>query len=260
MSWQPVLTADGSWTLAHPTHGETCHSRAGAWEQARERYARPCRLAERAWAPSGDATAARGLRLLDVGTGLGLNLAAALEAVSGSGAHLSVVTLERDASVIRAGCALFERTELARGPWEPFHSTVREALGRALGDPSAEVELGESGKLTLLLGDARATIESLEERVFDAVFLDPFSPAREPDLWEEGFLTAVARRIAGGGWLSTYSAATRVRSALARAGLEVGRGPRVGRKSEGTLASPTETPPPLDPRTARRIERRSARS
>ena len=254
--WQPVLTTDGSWTLAHPLHGETCHSRAGAWEQARERYARPCRLAERARAPARPEV----LRVLDVGTGLGLNIAAALEALSGSGTRLSVVTLERDPSVIRAGCALFERAEGPRGPWEPFHACVRAALGRALLEPAAEVALGEEGKLRLLLGDARETIASLAERAFDAVFLDPFSPAREPDLWEEDFLCALARRVASGGWLSTYSAATRVRSSLARAGLKVGRGPRVGQKNEGTLASPTEDPPPLAPRTARRIERRSARS
>ena len=66
---------------------------------------------------------------------------------------------------------------------------------------------------------------------------------------------ALARRVASGGWLSTYSAATRVRSSLARAGLKVGRGPRVGQKDEGTLASPTEDPPPLAPRTARRSSR-----
>ena len=46
--WVERRTADGSWTLAHGVHGETFHSLAGAWTQARERYAGACRMRERA--------------------------------------------------------------------------------------------------------------------------------------------------------------------------------------------------------------------
>jgi tRNA U34 5-methylaminomethyl-2-thiouridine-forming methyltransferase MnmC len=147
---------------------------------------------------------------------------------------------------------------------------VRPALAAALARPGARVPLGDGGSLVLLLGDARATLLAaaaggsgdalVPDRGFDAVFLDPFSPARAPELWAEPFRAAVARRMAPGSWLSTYSAAFRVRVALARAGLRVGRGPRVGRKGEGTLASPGCEPPPLTPRLARRIARRMHRA
>ena len=69
-TWIETPTADGSWTLVHAGLGEGCHSLAGAWQQATQRYAAPCRIAERA-------RAAGVVRLLDIGTGLGLNLAAA---------------------------------------------------------------------------------------------------------------------------------------------------------------------------------------
>ena len=71
--WVERRTADGSSTLAHPVHGETLHSVAGAWTQARERYARECRLRERALELRAEGRAT--LFLCDVGTGLGLNLA-----------------------------------------------------------------------------------------------------------------------------------------------------------------------------------------
>jgi len=251
--WRETPTADGSWTLFHAGVGEACHSSSGAWQQAVERYAGACQLAERA--RSGEWGACR---LLDIGTGLGLNLAAALAALAPSEVPLRALTLELDPEVIELGLALYERAELVRGPWEEWHAPVRRALRAALARPGQAVELGRDGVLELRLGDARATLHDGASVDFDAVFLDPFSPARAGALWEDGFLAEVARRMARGAWLSTYSAAFRVRLALARGGLRVGRGAHVGAKGEGTLASPDRDPPELARRVARRLERRLA--
>jgi tRNA U34 5-methylaminomethyl-2-thiouridine-forming methyltransferase MnmC len=250
--WTPERTEDGSWTLRHPEHGEACHSHSGAWLEARERYAGPCCLS--AWTREHD----RPLRLLDVGTGLGLNLAAALEAVESAGGALAAVTLECDPSVLTAMLAMREDPEHA-GPEERWHRPVREALAKALdgGEPvPASVPMGERSSLRVVLGDARTTLVSLpSELLFDAVFLDPFSPSREPDLWEEPFLGAIADRMVSGARLSTYCARYSVRLGLARAGLRVGLGPRVGKKAEGTLASPAASLPSLPPRVERRLQR-----
>ncbi len=223
--WTPVRTGDGSWTLAHPDHGETCHSKAGAWQQACERYADGCRLGGREGI----------VRLLDVGTGLGLNLAAAYRATNG---RLEAVSIERDARVIEAGLALAQPPEVER-----WLAPVREALRSG------------TSFVRLEIGDARSIVPRLEG-TFDAVFLDPFSPGVEPDLWTFEFLSAIARRMARKSLLSTYSASLSVRAALAAAGLRVGPGARVGTKASGTVASPDLDLPPLDARTRRRLERR----
>ena len=249
-SFVPFQTADGSWTLAHPEHGETCHSRHGAWQEALERYARPCRLAELG-AEHGR------VHLLDIGTGLGLNLAAALAECGDS--PLEVVTLESDPRVLRAAL------EVPYGPDDaaPYQERVRVGLAAAIaavvsGGHTA-VPLG-AGSLRLLLGDARETVASLpREPAFDAVFLDPFSPARGRALWEQGFLREIAGRMTPEAVLSTYTASLTVRVELARAGLEVGRGPRVGTKGSGTLASHAGALPALDARTRRRLDTRLAR-
>jgi chorismate dehydratase len=244
MPWIPLITDDGSFTLAHPGHGEACHSRSGAWQQARERYAKACRLAE---------TGGAMLHLLDVGTGVGLNLAAALEAVDARRAGFLFVTLERDAAVIEAGLALEQPAEVLR-----WLTPVRIALQSALSGRE-EVPLGR-GHLRLLLGDARDTLRALAASPrFDAVFLDPFSPRVDPDLWSPAFLREIARRMAPGSLLSTYSASLSVRAGLFAAGLRVGPGPRVGTKSAGTLASPDADLGAFDERTRRRIERRAGR-
>ena len=241
MNWRAVPTDDGTWTLAHPVHGETCHSTAGAWTEARERFAGACRLAELA-------RRRERIRLLDVGTGPGWNLAAALEAVAGTGAKLRIVTLERDRAAIES-----ELPPATAG--EPWFATVRAALATAL-DGGGEVALDGGHALRLHLGDARRTLSAVaREPRFEAVFLDPFSPGVEPELWSEAFLAAVARRMAPDGLLSTYSAATAVRVALAQAGLRVARGVRVGGKREGTLAGPSLVPGPEDADLSRRLRR-----
>jgi tRNA U34 5-methylaminomethyl-2-thiouridine-forming methyltransferase MnmC len=243
VSWTALTTADGSRTLVHPDHGEACHSRAGAWQEARERYASAVGLS----GFQGEV-----FRLLDVGTGLGLNLAAALEAIAGTGARLEALTLESDRGVLEAGLALAQPPDVER--WlAPVRLALRESLAG-----SGEVLLG-AGRLRLLLGDARTTLASLDppER-FDGVFLDPFSPRVAPDLWARDFLAEIARRMAPGSLLSTYSAATEVRAGLRAAGLRVGPGGRVGTKRSGTLASPDRPLEPFEDRDRRRIERRAA--
>jgi chorismate dehydratase len=306
--WIEQRTDDGSFTLAHPVHGETYHSTSGAWTQARERYAGGCRLRERALELAADGR--RALRLLDIGTGLGLNLAAALEALDGTGVLLEATSLERDAELLAHAAAS------ARDPasLERWHAPVRTALRAALAETSkaalepaalepgalepgtlepgtlqlgalqlGTLELGTlevgtlevgtlevgtldmgtlelgAGRLRLLVGDASSALTRLpaSER-FDAVFLDPFSPRVEPDLWSAPFLARIAERMAPGSVLSTYSAATAVRAVLHAAGLRVGRGARVGHKREGTLASPDRDLPPLEPRVRRRLESRAS--
>jgi len=260
-TWRVRATADGSPTCVHPVHGEACHSSSGAWLEARERYAGPCRLRERAERPSLSPV----LRLLDVGTGLGWNLAAALEAVEGadSGARLDAVALEIDAGVLHTGVALADEAPLSP-ELDRWHAPVRTALALALEAaqvlPGSAVPLRRRSRLRLWVADADAVLEALPAaQRFDAVFLDPFSRDADPRLWDEGFLARLARRVARGGWLSTYTSSFRVRAALHAAGLNVGPGPAVGAKHDGTLASPDLDTGALEPRLARRLERRFGR-
>lgn len=260
--WTRVVTDDGSTTLAHPRHGEACHSRAGAWTESRERYAQACRVRARALELA--ALGRTRFALLDVGTGLGLNLAAALEALEGTGVALDATSLEIDTDVIAAAL------ELGAQPLrdlERAHAPVRAALaaallalqpGHATSSP-AVVHVGlAAGTLRLLVGDGALTLAALEpDERFDAVFLDPFSPRIDPPLWAPPCLREVARRMSPGSLLSTYTASLRVRAGLRAAGLNVGPGARVQRKAAGTLASPDGALMPFDERTGRKVEARA---
>ena len=188
-----------------------------------------------------------------------MNLAAALEACEARGLELDATSLEIDATVLRAALELFRREPLS----SPAHRRVLETLEVLLaageaGQSQTSIAIAGGGahRLEFVLGDARTTLGELDPKQrFDAVFLDPFSPRVDPPLWDEVFLSELARRMDCGARLSTYTVAFKVRMALARAGLAVGSGPRVGRKAAGTVAARDGAVPPLDERTRHRLDR-----
>jgi tRNA U34 5-methylaminomethyl-2-thiouridine-forming methyltransferase MnmC len=89
--------------------------------------------------------------------------------------------------------------------------------------------------LQIIEGDARDTLPAWPGPA-DAAYLDGFSPAKNPEMWEPALLAAVAHKLAPGGTLATYSAAGHVRRALADASLDVQRRPGFGSKRHMTTA------------------------
>jgi tRNA U34 5-methylaminomethyl-2-thiouridine-forming methyltransferase MnmC len=67
--------------------------------------------------------------------------------------------------------------------------------------------------------------------------LDPFSPAKCPELYTLEFFLKLKNLIKEDGIILTYTSAAPVRSAMVQTGLHVGEGPPFGRKSGGTIAA-----------------------
>ncbi len=94
-------------------------------------------------------------------------------------------------------------------------------------------------RLRVIEGDVESTLPRTDLRA-DAWFLDGFSPARNPQMWQPELMAEVARRTAPLGTFATYSAAGSVRAALTAAGFTVTRVPGYGRKrhmTRGVLAA-----------------------
>ncbi|MGE8318963.1 MAG: FAD-dependent 5-carboxymethylaminomethyl-2-thiouridine(34) oxidoreductase MnmC [Comamonas sp.] len=75
-------------------------------------------------------------------------------------------------------------------------------------------------QLTLLVGDAQRSLRH-HELVADSVYLDGFSPAKNPDIWSLHTLKAVARCCRPGTRLSTWCAAGEIRRDLEQCGFAV---------------------------------------
>ncbi len=240
-SFAPVPTGDGSSTFFSDEFGEWFHSREGAIAEAEQTYVQVTRLAERAERGS--------VAILDVCYGLGYNSAAALAAIwrVNPNCQVTLRALEIDAAVPKAAIA-----QHLTDPWPlPVQQTLA-ALATAHQQHAAHLDA------QLLIGDARQRLLELPTWQADAIFLDPFSPTRCPQLWTVEFLQQVVARLKPTGRLATYSCAAAVRAALLALGLNIGATTAAGRQWPGTVASFTEVFTPLSPREQAHLQTRAA--
>lgn len=216
-------TADGSLTFFSSEFGEAFHTKYGAKKEAEITYIKGCKLREKAIIkPS--------LKILDICYGLGYNTAEALSSIwhVNPQCKIELIALEIDQRVPFQAI----NNQLLTLWSEPIQSLLTElAYNKSV--------LTNKIKGTLLLEDARISIQKLVAMNFkaDAIFLDPFSPQKCPQLWTVEFLNLVAKCLNPNGIIATYSCAAAVRFALQLVGLKIGQNDSVGRKSSGTIAS-----------------------
>lgn len=237
----PQLTADGSFTFFSNDFGEAFHSHFGAYQESLLKFVQPTltvALADLGGNLSTPHTQQPSLRLLDICYGLGYNTAAALATIwaLNPNCFVEVIGLEINPSV--------PRSAIAHNLLNNLPQPIPQLLTALATQYTVKTE---RLKATLLIGDARTTIEVVQKSGFqaDAIFLDPFSPPNCPQLWTVEFLAQVAQCLSSTGRLATYSCAAAVRTALIAAGLKIGSTPPVGRRSPGTVASWIATVPPL---------------
>ncbi|MDR1854475.1 MAG: bifunctional tRNA (5-methylaminomethyl-2-thiouridine)(34)-methyltransferase MnmD/FAD-dependent 5-carboxymethylaminomethyl-2-thiouridine(34) oxidoreductase MnmC [Azoarcus sp.] len=85
--------------------------------------------------------------------------------------------------------------------------------------------------LTLYFGDVRDGLEQTDARA-DAIYLDGFSPAKNPAMWAAKVFHLLSRRAAPGATLATWSVAGEVREGLRRARFVTEKAPGFGGKRE----------------------------
>ena len=103
----------------------------------------------------------------------------------------------------------------------------------------------QSVRLMLGLGDIATLLPELMASV-DAFYLDGFTPAKNPDMWDPDRLARLNRLAAPGATAATWSSARSVRDGLTRAGFAVERVAGIGGKRVNVQAryKPAYTPEP----------------
>lgn len=170
---------------------------------------------------------APGFAIAELGFGTGLNLLATWAAweQSGQTTPLTFTSFEAYPMAI-ADMARALRAFPSLAPWRDRLLDHWQGAGAC--------DLGTL-RLTVITGDARQTLRAWQGRA-DAWYLDGFSPARNPEMWDKALLAEVARHTAPGGRAATYTAAGFVRRGLAGAGFTVTRCQGYGRKRHMTQA------------------------
>ncbi|AJF61069.1 TPA: tRNA (5-methylaminomethyl-2-thiouridine)(34)-methyltransferase MnmD [Candidatus Woesearchaeota archaeon] len=215
---EKVETGDGSPTFYSEKYGETYHSKSGALEETFGKFIRPCRIKE--LAKTGR------VRIFDICFGLGYNAIAAIDAAleENENCEIYLVSLEKE--------LILDRLKELNPCLTHYHIIEKLQF-----DPINNSYTYEEKNiyLRIKIGNAKETIKTLKGS-FDAVFLDPFSPKKNPELWTEEFFREIFRRMNKGSILSTYSCARIVRDNLRSAGFEVSDGPSIGRRAPSTIA------------------------
>ncbi len=221
-----AFAADG--TPFSAAYGDLYHSADGGAAQARQVFLDGNGLPAR-WA------GARRFTILETGFGFGLSFLAAWQAWREDPrrcARLHYVSVEKhpfgaqDLAVLHAQHAEFA----------PLAEELRSAWPMLVpGMHRLEFEQGRV-VLTLAFGDAPRILPQLRLAA-DAIFLDGFAPAKNPEMWSPALLKTLGRLAAPGATAATWSVAACVREGLRAAGFASEKRRGYARKSEMLVAS-----------------------
>ena len=209
-----VKTQGEDYTLVHPVYGEPYHSlSAGAVRECLEKFLVPSGLLEKA-------RECKRVSILDIGFGLGYNVAVAIKELREINPTIEIEILSFEKEIPNNIPQMPEE-------YRSIHKRILDGL------PYFEKD---GITLRLYLGDAREKIREVKDFKANAVFHDAFSPYRNPEMWSIDFLREVKRLMnLYGVWLS-YTSSLPVRKALKLLGFNLSDTKSVGRKRGGTKA------------------------
>ena len=166
--------------------------------------------------------------IAELGFGTGLNFTETVRqwrAVKPAEAQLQFISFEQ----YPMSCADMFR---ALSQWPELDDLAKRTV--ELWSPDFEIldeDFAEDVRLTVFMSDANVRLPQLQLEA-DAWYLDGFSPAKNPQLWNEELLQHVYAATKPGGSFATYSAAGAVRRNLEAAGFSVERRDGFGTKRE----------------------------
>jgi tRNA U34 5-methylaminomethyl-2-thiouridine-forming methyltransferase MnmC len=224
-----VETEDGSYTLKSASldgKSETMHTHHGALSEAMEKFVKPAHLGGK-----------KEVSILDICSGLGYNTASCIVYL-GDEVNIKIDMVEISLETLAL-------TLLLEAPLESYRIIQKAVEDKLYGDWNIkyrhfEEEVPENIRIDIHIEDARVAVGNLVgDKTYEAIFLDPFSPLKSPELYTVEFFRLLKSLLKPDGIILTYTSAAPVRAAMAENGLHVGEGPSFGR-SGGTVASLNE--------------------
>ena len=224
-----IETDDGTFTLQSSktmSSRETMHTTKGALLEARTKFSEPANLQSK-----------ERVNILDLCSGLGYNTSAALDMLMADGVNIKIDMV--DISIETISLALLIHSPLKS------HELIKKFIEKRLINDGylvfekEKLQIPSNIDVKIHCKDAREFIKSInphKHELYDAIFLDPFSPGKTPELYTLEFFQELFRLIKKDGLILTYTSAAPVRSALLEAGFQVGEGPSLGWRN-GTMAS-----------------------
>lgn len=211
-----VETADGSYTLFHPTIKENYHSKNGALQESNHVFLNSglrYYLADKEL---------NEVSVLEVGFGTGLNFLLTQDYCTAKEISLNYVGLE-------AFPLTFELIEQANyeklvspDTWASFKSNYPEALKKS-------VALNNYCRLHIAHTDAKDYQSALQ---FDVIYFDAFASSNQPEMWSKEFITHIISFLKPGGVFVTYAITGDLKRIMKSLGMAIEKAPGAAGKRE----------------------------
>jgi len=235
-AFELVTLKGGGSSIRSKAHGETMHIGTDPRTEAMELHVGQQSLAQRvaSW------SSAAPFVIWDIGLGPAANAITAIESLMDLGKPVEIHSFEIDTEVLEFALQHAQALQYLAG-WE---ESIGELLTTGMAHPAPSI------LWKLHRGDfSRSTPEAPAP---SAIFFDPYSPARNAEMWSlETFRMireAVAYPDAPDCTMTNYTRSTSVRVTMLLAGWFVGTGVATGEKEETTIAAnrPSLLEKPLD--------------
>lgn len=210
-------TLDDSFTLKNHHIDENYHSNAGAHQEAYLKYYDGCSVGQRC--------EKNNITVFEVGFGLGYNLIPFLDNLDQLENKIFYFTSEYDTNLF------LELINQIEQLYPKEHQSFFSSLLEEKKFKSDKIDI------TILEGDVRSSIQTIQTDSVDVIYHDPFSPYKNTECWTKDFFKEEYRILNDSGILSTYSISTPVRSGMYQAGFEIWEGIGDETKSSGTIAT-----------------------
>ena len=212
-----ILTGDGSHSISVPELNVAYHSIHGAIEESIHVYIN-----------AGFYHRVKQLddyqvRILEVGSGTGLNVLLTAIAAVNTGKSIYYVALEPDPLSDEEILALNYCERLDRQDLQEIFLKMHKC------------EWNKNLPVTteLLIHKSNATLQRFEHKTkFDLIYFDAFAPNAQPEMWTKEIFEKIHALLDPGGILVTYCSKGDVRRAMIAAGLEVEKLPGPPKKRE----------------------------
>jgi tRNA U34 5-methylaminomethyl-2-thiouridine-forming methyltransferase MnmC len=235
--YEIVKLRTGAYSLRSLDFGETMHPAIGPMAEAEALYVQQLEIPQRAANHKG------AFVVWDIGLGAAANAIAVVNSIPGH----PLLLLSFDSTTAPLQFALGHTDELAY--LKPYRTQIESLLSNGKAEFDRVTWQLRLGNFPDVLGsDLPAP---------DAILFDPFSPAKNPEMWTVDLFARMFQLLSGPCTLANFSRSTMFRVALLLAGFYVGRGQAIARKEETTIAANTGSliRNPLDTRWLERVQR-----
>ncbi len=194
---KPFATADGSISFYNLSYEEAYHAKSiGAYTESLYKYVLASNIAEK--------LKEKPIKLLDIGFGIGYNLAVTFEKTKNSRNKLIVTSLEKDPQTID-----IVKNNIFLWPIYGFN-VLRELIKSGI---------YKNYELNIVLGDARDFILNCDDN-FDLIYFDPFSKKRNAELWSPDIIEKLYHILKDDGLITTYACSKKIRQDFSNAGFK----------------------------------------